>query len=204
MLYGRDTKGKGTDWTSWNPPPRVFFFFFAQDMCIVYLGASPHLWVHITIISYLDSTSWIFFIFLLNPSPPTQKQGHFETPIGLYACKRLVESGFVKHLNSPDLLTQEIQCSTHPNDPNGWVGGLRMLSRYVILYYVHPNHICCGENSYLSLHLHVLGETHTYPLSCSRLCHTSKGHHVAHDLGSQHTTLNAKRGDTYSLPIKNY
>jgi hypothetical protein len=38
-----------------------------------------------------------------------------------------------------------------------------MLSRYVILHYVHPNHICCGENSYLSLHLHVSGETHTYP-----------------------------------------
>jgi len=38
-----------------------------------------------------------------------------------------------------------------------------MLSRYVILHNVHPNHISCGENSYLSLHLHVSGETHTYP-----------------------------------------
>ncbi len=58
-----------------------------------------------------------------------------------------------------------------------------MLSRYVY-FILRPSKITfvvVKIHTY-PLHLHVLGETHTYPCLDSRLCHTSKGHHVAHDL----------------------
>jgi hypothetical protein len=171
----------------------LLLLFFAQDTLHCVLGASPHLWVHITIISYLESTSWIFFIL-----PPHPKAGAcwnnnrfvcMQKVSWIRICQAFEQPWFSDSRNS--------MFNTHPNDPNKWLSWRFAYVCYRdMLFYitVHPNHISCGENSYLSLPFACVGWNSYLSLSCSRLCHTSKGHHVAHDLGSQHTTLNAKKG----------
>lgn len=156
---------------------------------------------------YNNFIPWIrklnFLHFFLNPSPHPKAGSFWNT--NRFVCMQKVSWIWIcQAFEQPQISDSRNSMFNTPKGPKwlSWRFAYAIKICYFTLrpskshflwwkFILIPPFACVGWNSYLSL-------------SSSRVCHTSKGHHVAHDLASQHTTLNAKRGDMYSLPIKHY
>jgi len=158
---------------------------------------------------YNNFIPWIHKLNFLHFPPPHPKAGScwnnnrfvcMQKVSWIQICQAFEQPWFSDSRNSM------FNTHTQMTQINGWVGGLRMLSRYVILHYgPSKSHFVVVKIHTYPFHLHVSGETRTYP--CLALdCATHPKVIMWHMILDRNIRLWMQKGETcivYQLSITN-